>query len=329
MSSLPFWATVLTFALVVGMAALLLNVEAGWGGMWDLGIAGQIAVGAYSYALLTSAPDATVPGLGLPFWAGMIGAGIITMAIGLLIGWPTLRLRGEYFLITTFAFAEIIRQLIVIQRGLTGGTFGITRIQKPFAEYFLPSAYPFVLLGLASVATLLVYLICLRAGSSTYGMTLRAARDNEPLARSMGKAVDRLRIGTYALVSGVIGLLVAPVYVWFLGALVPSTFSSHLTFLVWTGLVIGGLGSKIGGLVGAVVLTVVSEAVRLVSVAPEHASLLAAVQPFLVGVLLIVLLRWRPAGLLSERGAFRTKGPTGPSQPGQSTTSESLKAVSA
>lgn len=326
MSSLPFWATVLTFALVIGMAALLLNVEAGWGGMWDLGIAGQVAVGAYSYALLSGSPDATVPGLGLPFWAAMLGAGVITALVALLIGWPTLRLRGEYFLITTFAFAEIIRQLIVIQRDLTGGTFGITRIQRPLAEYFVPSAYPFVLLGLAAVATALVYLICLRISSSTYGLTLRAARDNEPLARSMGKAVDRIRITTYAFVGGVIGLLVAPVYVWFLGALVPSTFSSHLTFLIWTGLVIGGIGSRLGGLVGATVLVVVSEAVRLISVDPEHASRLAAFQPFLVGVLLIALLRWRPAGLLSERGALNRPS-SGP--PGQTAAAAEREAVSA
>jgi branched-chain amino acid transport system permease protein len=307
MSSLPFWATVLTFALVIGMAALILNIEAGWGGMWDLGIAGQVAVGAYSYALLTSPPDATVPGLGLPVWAAMLGAGVITMMVSLLIGWPTLRLRGEYFLITTFAFAEIIRQLIVIQRGLTGGTFGITGIERPLAELFLPSAYPFVLLGLAAVATALVLLVGHRISRSTYGLTLRAARDNEPLARSMGKAVDRVRLVTYGLVGLMTGLVVAPVYVWFLGALVPASFTTHLTFLVWTGLVIGGLGSRLGGLIGAIVLTVVSEAVRLISVDPEHASRLAAFQPFLVGVLLIVLLRWRPAGLLSERRTFRRR----------------------
>lgn len=326
MSSLPFWATVLTFALVIGMAALLLNIEAGWGGMWDLGIAGQVAVGAYSYALLTSPTDATVPGLGLPFWAAMLGAGVITMAISLLIGWPTLRLRGEYFLITTFAFAEIIRQLIVIQRGLTGGTFGITGIERPLAEFFLPSAYPFVLLGLAAAATALVLLVSTRISRSTYGLTLRAARDNEPLARSMGKAVDRVRLFTYGFVGLMTGLLVAPVYVWFLGALVPASFTTHLTFLVWTGLVIGGLGSRLGGLIGAVVLTVVSEAVRLISVDPEHASRLAAFQPFLVGVLLIVLLRWRPEGLLSERGAFRRRTrPSSPTQP----ESQPLQKVSA
>ena len=327
MNSLPFWATVLTFALVIGMAALLLNIEAGWGGMWDLGIAGQVAVGAYSYALLASPPDATVPGLGLPFWAAMLGAGVITMLVSLLIGWPTLRLRGEYFLITTFAFAEIIRQLIVIQRGFTGGTFGITGIERPFAEFFLPSAYPFVLLGLAALATVVVLLLSQRVSNSTYGLTLRAARDNEPLARSMGKAVDRVRVATYALVGLLTGLLVAPVYVWFLGALVPGSFTTHLTFLVWTGLVIGGLGSRLGGLIGAVVLTVVSEAVRLISVDPEHASRLAAFQPFLVGVLLIALLRWRPEGLLSERAAFRRR--TARVDPERDPDGQPLQAVSA
>jgi len=142
MGSLPFWATVLTLALVVGMAALVLNIEAGWGGMWDLGTAGLLAVGAYSYALLTGAPDGAVPGLGLPISLGMAGAGLVTGLVALLLGWPSLRLRGEYFLITTFAFAEIIRQFIVIQRDVTGGTFGITRVAKPFASAFVPSAYP-------------------------------------------------------------------------------------------------------------------------------------------------------------------------------------------
>ncbi|MET0901210.1 MAG: branched-chain amino acid ABC transporter permease, partial [Mycobacterium sp.] len=96
MISMSFLATVATLALVYAMATQVLNLEAGWGGMWDLGVAGLIAVGAYSYVLLTSAPDAMVPGLGLPILAGMIGAGIITAIVAALIGWPALRLRGEY-----------------------------------------------------------------------------------------------------------------------------------------------------------------------------------------------------------------------------------------
>ena len=305
MISIPFIITVLTLSVVVAMACLALNVEAGWGGMWDLGVAGHLAFGAYAYALLTGAPDSGVPGLGLPILAGMLGAGLLTGLAAVVIGWPTLRLRGEYFLITTFGFAEIIRQMVVIQRDHTGGTFGITAIKKPFADQITFQAYPYALLAVIVAMTAFLAWMCHRIAASSFGLTLRAARDNEPLAMAMGKGVARMRLATYAFVGVTCGLLVAPAYTWFLGALVPSIFTSHLTFIVWTALVIGGLGSRWGGVIGAAVLIMVSEFVRLIPVEPENAQRLAAVQPLLVGVLLIALLRWRPAGLMSERSSFR------------------------
>jgi len=306
--SMSFLATVATLALVYAMATQLLNLEAGWGGMWDLGVAGLIAVGAYSYVLLTSAPDAMVPGLGLPILGGMIGAGIITALVAALIGWPALRLRGEYFLISTFAFAEIIRQLIIIGKDVTGGTFGITFVKRPFEQAFRFDAYPFVLLGITAVLTVVVYLICSRVAGSVYGMTMRAARDNEPLAMATGTSVKSLRMSTYSFVGLLIGIFVGPAFVWFLGALVPSTFGATLTFTIWAALVIGGLGSRIGPVVGALLLTGVSEAVRLIEVAPQQAHLLSAVQPALVGILLIVVLRFRPGGLFTEQKSFARTG---------------------
>jgi branched-chain amino acid transport system permease protein len=304
MISIEFLVTIATLAFVFAMAAQLLNLEAAWGGMWDLGIAGLIGVGAYSYVLLTASPDAAVPGLGLPWPLGMAGAGIITGLVAILIGWPALRLRGEYFLITTFAFAEILRQLIVIQRDLTGGTFGLTTIVKPWEFQFTIEGYPYIRLVLTVVLTAVVWLICSRIATSSYGASLRAARDNEPLAMAMGKKIKTLRLSTYATVGVMCGLFVGPAYAWMLGALVPSVFSSHLTFTLWAGLVIGGLGSRFGPIVGALLLTGVSEMVRLVHVPPELANLHAAAHPFLVGVLLIAVLRWRPDGLLSESGTF-------------------------
>jgi branched-chain amino acid transport system permease protein len=302
--SMSFLATVATLALVYAMAAQLLNVESGWGGMWDLGVAGLIAVGAYSYVLLTSATDAMVPGLGFPVLGGMIGAGIITALVALLIGWPGLRLRGEYFLISTFAFAEIIRQLIIIGKSVTGGTSGITFVARPFESAFRFDAYPYVLLGITALLTGVLYLICSRVAGSVYGMALRAARDNEPLAMATGTSVKSLRLSTYVFVGLLTGVFLSPSLVWFLGAVVPSAFGSTLTFTVWAALVIGGLGSRIGPIVGALLLTGVAEAVRLIEVAPAHAHLLSAVQPALVGILLIAVLRWRPAGLCSEKRSF-------------------------
>ncbi|BBZ01483.1 branched-chain amino acid ABC transporter permease [Mycolicibacterium chitae] len=304
MISIEFLVTIATLALVFAMAAQLLNLEAAWGGMWDLGIAGLIGVGAYSYVLLTTAPDASVPGLGLSWPLGMLGAGVITGLVALLLGWPALRLRGEYFLITTFAFAEILRQLIVIQKGLTGGTFGLTTIVKPWEFQFTIDGYPYVRLILTMALTAVVFGICSRLATSSYGATLRAARDNEPLAMAMGKKIKTLRLSTYATVGVMCGLFVGPAYAWMLGALVPSVFSSHLTFTLWAGLVIGGLGSRFGPVLGALLLTGMSELVRLVHVPAEFANLHAAAHPALVGLLLIIVLRWRPAGLLSEAGTF-------------------------
>jgi len=302
--SISFLVTIATLALVFSMGSMLLNVESSWGGMWDLGIAGQIAVGAYTYALLTGPPDSAVPGFDLPILAGMIGAAVVVGVVSTVIGWPALRLRGEYFLITTFAFAEILRQLIVIRKDVTGGTFGITSVKKPFAETFTFEAYPYVMLGLTLVLALVVWALCTRLGNSAYGLTLRAARDNEALAQSMGTSISAIRISTYAAVGAMCGFFVAPAYVWFLGALVPSIFVSSLTFTIWTGLVIGGLGSKAGPLLGALVLTIGSEMIRLVEVSPEHAQIISAFHPLLVGLLLIGVLRWRPGGLISERTSF-------------------------
>lgn len=319
MISLSFLVTVATLALVYVMASQLLNLEAGWGGMWDLGIAGLVAVGAYSYALLTGPSDGLVPGLDLPVGLGMLGAGVVTGLVAAVLGWPALRLRGEYFLITTFAFAEILRQLIVIQKDVTGGTFGITSIKKPFEMQFTYAAYPYVLLGFLLLMTVVLWLICSRLATSSYGATLRAARDNEPLAQAMGKSIRSLRLSTYATVGVLVGIFVAPAYAWFLGALIPSIFSSHFTFTVWAGLVIGGLGSRMGPVVGALLLTGVSEMVRLIQVSPEHAEWVAAIHPLLVGVMLIAVLRWRADGLVSERGTFarirRRRGTATPARP--------------
>jgi len=302
--SIEFLVTIATLAFVFAMAAQLLNLEAAWGGMWDLGIAGLIGVGAYSYVLLTSSPDAAVPGAGLSWPLGMLGAGLITAAVAALIGWPALRLRGEYFLITTFAFAEILRQIIIIRRDITGGTFGLTSIVKPFESQFTIDGYPYVRLGLTVLLTVIVWMVCSRIATSSYGASLRAARDNEPLAMAMGKRINVLRLSTYATVGLMCGLFVGPAYSWILGALVPSVFSSHLTFTLWAGLVIGGLGSRFGPIVGALLLTGASELVRLVHVPDQFADLHAAAHPALVGVLLIAVLRWRPDGLLTESGTF-------------------------
>lgn len=305
MTNPVFWVGVLTLALIYANLAMVLNVESGWGGMWDLGIAGLLASGAYFYVILgVDDPDLGtrfVPGL--PMWLAWPLAAVFTGLVALAIALPSLRLRREYFLITTLAFAEIIRQLAVIQADLTRGTVGFSGLDRPFDTVVEGRNYNYVLFGIVVFATLVMYLITRRIGMSSYGRTLRAARDNEALALALGKRVNRMRIKTFVLAGVLMGATV-PLYLFYIRSLTPQLFAPGITFTVWTALVIGGLGSIRGGLVGAVVLIVFTEGVDLIEVDPQYINILVAIPSFMVGLLLVLVLRFRPDGLIAERNTF-------------------------
>lgn len=300
-----FFVGILTLAGFYAILAMILNLEAGWGGMWDLGVAGLVAVGAYTYVLTTQ--TGVTSGLafapGWPLWAGVLAASAMTALVALLIGIPALRVRGEYFLITTLAFAEVIRQLTSNLTTVTRGTVGFSQLERPFESLAPGRAYRFVLFGLVLLAGVLLQLLLRRLGRSPYGRLLRASRDNEGVALSLGKHVTRYRIATFAL-SGALFGAVAPLYVWFIRSIVPSLFAADLTFTVWTALVIGGIGSFSGPVIGALILLVLTEMLQLIQGSAEYATLLASTRPIILGVLLILIMRLKPSGLLTERAAF-------------------------
>jgi branched-chain amino acid transport system permease protein len=312
-TSPQFWISVITLAGIYAAVTMVLNVEAGWGGMWDLGVIGLMAVGAYTYGIVT----ANDPSLdtrfqpGWPIWAGILASMTVGGVVALLIGLPALRLRREYFLITTFAFAEVIRQLAIIQGDITNGTIGFNRLARPFENYVSGTDYNYVLLAIVAGVVALVFLLTHAISRSAYGRALRSMRDNEPVALSVGVGVTQLRLQTFVM-AGVIFGAIAPVYLWWTRSLVPQLFIPAFTFTAWTALVIGGMGSRLGPLVGALVLIGFTEAVRLIDVPPDQLKLLVAIQPLAIGLLLILVLRFRPEGLFSERNAFgagaRTEG---------------------
>ena len=123
MSSPTFWVSLLTLIGIYASVTMLLNVESGWGGMWDLGIVGLLAIGSYTYTIVTNPPGefevSYAPGW--PVWAGILAAMLMTGIVAFLVGLPALRARREYFLIITFAFAEVFRQLAINLVDLTQG----------------------------------------------------------------------------------------------------------------------------------------------------------------------------------------------------------------
>lgn len=300
-----FIAGVLTIAGIYAMLAMILNLEAGWGGLWDLGLAGFFAVGAYFY-VVTTAPDAGVTfSPEWPMAIAIVGSGAAAAVVALLIGASSLRLRREYFLIATFAFAEVIRQVITNTPELTAGSAGFSDIARPLEGVTTSRNYTFVLLAIVAAATAVVYALTRRIGRSPLGYSLRAIRDNEALALTLGKRAARRRLQIFVLAAALVGLL-GPVYVWYTRSLFPSMFTSDVTFTVWTALVIGGIGSIGGAMIGAVLLISAVEATQFLQVSPEHASTISSLRPIVIGLALILILRFRPQGLWPERRSFRT-----------------------
>jgi branched-chain amino acid transport system permease protein len=302
-----FFAGTLTLAGIYAALALILNVSAGWGGLWDLGMAGTVGVAAYVFTITTLPPEEfpnQEVALGLPVPVGILLSGLAAGIVALLIGVPSLRLRGEYFLITTFAFAEVARQLMINQTDLTGGTVGINQLGRPFDDAVTGSGYRYLLLAMTLLVVVALFLFIRRLGRSPYGSLLRSMRDNEPLARALGKDVVRYRIQTFVLAGVLVGL-VTPLYVWYLRRVVPDLFAADLTFTVWTALVIGGIGSFRGPAIGGILLITLMEATQFLQADADKAVLLSALRPLILGFALIIVLRLRPDGLFTERRAFQ------------------------
>lgn len=301
---LIFLASTLCLVGIYVILTTILNFEAGWGGLWDLGLAGMLAVGAYTYVILTASSEEIVFAPELPIWAGVIGASVVTGGFALLIGLPSLRMRGEYFLITTFAFSVVVLQLITTESYLTQGASGFHDIARPFEDLVSTRSYNLLLLAMIVVVASAVWLFVDRIARSPFGRLLRAVRDNDAATQSIGKDVSRSRLHAFLLAGFLIGA-VAPLYVWYVRLLSPHLFHATLAFTVWTAMVIGGMGSRWGAVLGAVLLIGFTEALKFLQFSAEHAVLLAAAHPVIVGVALILVLRFRPQGLLTEASAFR------------------------
>jgi branched-chain amino acid transport system permease protein len=303
-----FAASVLTLAGIYAILTMILNLEAGWAGLWDLGLAGLVGFGAYVYVIVTVADPDLLFAPEWPMWAGILAASLATGIIAVLIAIPALRTRDEYFLITTFAFSVVILELIGSESDITGGAAGFNAIARPFHAFVDTRDYNFVLLGLVAVVAGLVYALLSRLGHSPFGRLLRAQRDSEVVALSAGKDIFWVRLKAF-FIAGLLFGAVAPLYVWYIRSLYPHMFHATMTFTVWTALVVGGIGHLRGAALGALLLIGLTEATQFLQVSVEHASLLASLRPITIGIALILVIRFRPHGLLPERRAFARPRP--------------------
>ena len=301
-SYLVFFACVV---LILGIVTLGLNLQWGFTGLFNAGVAGFYAIGAYTHAILTAAPNPLYIGnLGLPWLVGVLAAMAATALAAWLIGLVTIRLRGDYLAIASFGIAVSIQLVALNWEALTGGTQGLTRIPKPLGGVFdTPLGFNIWFLCLLAVLTAAIYFALERILRSPWGRVLRAIREDETAAVALGKSARRFRLEAFVLGSTLMGLAGA-LYASFIGFVSPFDFLPILTFQIWTMLIVGGSGNNRGALLGALVVWGIWAASGVAVtklVPPSHAAQGAAIQVILIGLVLVLMLLYRPRGLVGEQ----------------------------
>ena len=318
------------FAITAGIYAILslgLNIQWGYTGLFNIGIAGFFAVGAYTSALLCGPPPGPmdwriIGGFQLPFVVGLLGAAAACGIIALLIGIPVLRLKEDYLAIATLGIAEVIRLILKNESWLTNSVWGLKHIPSPWQvpiqgkifaflkahpllpawlQSFISNGYNWFFLALVLLALGLIYWVSEKSIRSPWGRVLRAIREDEVVAGASGKNVfffkmQSLVIG--AMIMGIAGSFYAH-YVKFIDA---NTFEPlYGTFLIWVMLIAGGSGNSKGAILGSFVIWGVWAGTDLITAYLALSGVRAAsLRIIAIGIMLEVILLKRPQGMLGE-----------------------------
>ena len=308
MEALPvlnYLAFFLVFAGIFAVMALGLNLQWGATGLFNVGVAGFVAVGAYASALLTGPPEPErIGGFGLPVLVGWLGAMAFSGIAAFVVGIAALRLREDYLAITTFGIAVVIQLVALNAQALTGGPFGIQSIPKPLSDTLGTGlAWNLAYLGIVLTVLGVAWWALERLVASPWGRVLRAIREDELAAASLGKRAAAFRLQAFVLGCMLMGLGGA-LYAHFVGYIAPEDFLPVLTFQVWAMLIVGGSGRNAGAVLGAVLVWAIWSTsgglIREVLPAAEQARG-AALQVVLIGVLIAAILVLRPRGVLGEK----------------------------
>lgn len=299
-----YGAFFLTVALTYAIISLGLNVQWGQTGLFNVGVAGFVAIGAYVSALLTTPHAADrFGGFGLPIPIGWLGGALAAGLATFLVGALTLRLRADYLAIATFGAAVVAQLAALNLQSVTGGPFGIGFIPRPFGSLAgQPRLFGMLNLALLIAVVAGLYWGLERLVRSPWGRALRAVREDEAAARALGKNATLFRLQAFAIGGAIMGLAGA-VQAHFIGFIAPDNFSPTLTFQVWAMLIVGGSGNNRGAILGAVVVwglwALSGSAIAALFPADQQARA-AALQIVMIGLGLCAILLWRPRGILGE-----------------------------
>jgi ABC-type branched-subunit amino acid transport system permease subunit len=310
-----------TLAAITAIIALGLNQRWGLSGQLDLGYYLYVALGAYIDGVLTlpnahTQPDVSyILGLHLPFLAGFAGAGLGTGLVSLAIGAVALKnLRGDYFAIVTVAATIIAYTAISQYKPLFNGYNGLYGVTQPFASALnlSPQGYQTFYFALCVVVLVAVFVLLELLRRSPFGLAVKAAREDETAASAFGKHTYLLRLKAY-VIGGVVAGLGGSLFMHYIMAFNPASWSPLETFLLYGALLVGGTANNLGAVVGVLIaLIAFPQLSQLIPALGSNSDAGPAVQNIVVGLLIVAVLRFRAAGLLPElitmRGQLRTRG---------------------
>jgi len=327
------------------MLALGLNVVVGYAGLLDLGYVAFFALGAYTLGWFGSGlfaqrdvhfldtNAARLPGIHLSFWVVVLLAGAVCAFAGVLIGWPTLRLRGDYLAIVTLGFGEIIPDIFrngddIAGHNLTNGVRGVTQLDRPgFGQTIsdatggiLPVRYtslelrPWYFTVLAMV--LIIIFVNLRLRDSKLGRAWIAVREDEIAASAMGVPLMRTKLWAYAI-GAIFGGFAGAVYGSFINGIFPVSFSFQISVIVLVMVIVGGMGNIWGVIAGAMLISWLNFrgldkiGERISDIPGVSSDFSIAKYKFgIFGALLVIMMLFRPEGLIpsSRRRAEFAEG---------------------
>ena len=287
--------------VIYGILVLGLDVQYGHTGLVNFGHVVFFAVGAYGTAMLSAQDTFAGIGLGYP-WPLALGVGVLAAAVlGAAVSLTSIRLRGDFLAIVTLATAEIFHSIFVNFDGIFGGNVGILGVPRPIAALVAQSDTRLVatLLVLGGI-TLVTLAVVTRLTDAPYGRVLRAIRADELVTRSVGKPTLTYKMQAFVYGAALAGLA-GGLFALYTGAVAPGFFTIQVTVTVWIGMLLGGAANHRAVLAGLAIIM----GLRLVSrfaldVTPVSADVFASFRLIVVGLILVAVIRYRPAGIWGD-----------------------------
>ncbi len=304
------------FGILAGIYAIFtlgLNIHWGYTGLFNIGIAGFFALGAYTAALLTTAPPspdlyedfkfggnlAQTLKLGIDLWffVALAAAAAVSAIIALVVGAITIRLQDDYLAIATLGIAESVRLTFLNEKWLANGSRGLYNIPKFLEDIVSPANYDYIYIVVVLITLAVLYFAVQTAIHSPWGRVLRAIREDEVTATASGKNVFAFKLQAFVFGAAIMGIGGA-LFAHGLRFVDPFVFDPLLaTFIIWVMLMIGGSGNNLGAILGAFVVWGIWSGTQFLPGALSNPNL----RYFMIGLLLVLVIMLRPNGIWGER----------------------------